>query len=469
MLQNIFLWIMEHIFKIKTQTTANEINKNRNYELEYERIDQINFTAIFSNKIANYTANDSNIDVTGTNERAKYFNDIAQSIKRKLKKISSTILGVGGIAIIPYVKKGKIYYNIIPQSRVTIDEKTGDLITGMTILAESKVVSDYTSQKIYYRWANYQIKNGNLIIQQKFTDENGSELKDTPEFWAGIQTILSISNVDRVPLAFIISPVNNRQINDNYGVPITYGCDETITEIRECLKQIVREFKAKETFIGVDYSMFKKDKNGNWGLPDDGLYKKFNSDKDDFWEIFSPDIRQSSYYERLKELYSRLEKEIGTSAGILTEIETKDATATAIKKSLFDTLAIVDDLRDNLEQGFDDFFKACDVLANAYNVVPSGTFELSFDWDLSLLEEPSETYNQYVQGVSQGVVKKEELRQFIFSDETLEESKKAIEEIEEETPSVDKLLDDEEDNADNDEDKQNNKDDKKNKENEEKE
>ena len=201
------------------------------------------------------------------------------------------------------------------------------------------------------------------------------------------------------------------------------------------------------------------------------MYRKFNSDKDDFWEVFSPEIRQSSYYERLRELYSRLEKEIGTSAGILTEIETANATATAIKRALYDTLTIVDDLRDNLEQGFDDFFKACDVLANAYNVVPSGAFEISYDWDLSLLEEPSETYNQYVQGVSQGVVKKEELRQFIFSDETLEESKKAIEEIEEETPSVDKLLNDEEDNDNKDkqDNKNDNKDDKKNKGNEEKE
>lgn len=461
MLQNIFLWIMEHIFKIKTQTTPDVVSQNNDYQREYERIDQINFTSIFANKISNYVANDSNIDVTGTSERAKYFNEIAQSMKRKLKKISSTILGVGGIAIVPYVKKGKIYYNIVPQNRILIDEKTGDLITGATILAESKVVSDLVSQKIYYRWTNYQIRNNNLIIQQKFTDENGNELKDTPEFWAGVQTILSISNVDRVPFGFVISPVNNRKPSDDYGVPITYGCDETIAEIRECLKQIVREFKAKETFIGIDYSMFKKDKNGHWELPEDGLYKKFNSDKDDFWEVFSPEIRQSSYYERLRELYSRLEKEIGTSAGILTEIETANATATAIKRALYDTLTIVDDLRDNLEQGFDDFFKACDVLANAYNVVPSGAFELSFDWDLSLLEEPSETYNQYVQGVSQGVVKKEELRQFIFSDETLGESKKAIEEIEEETPSVDKLLEE-----DNDKDKQ---DDKKNKENEEKE
>ena len=228
MLQNIFLWLIEHIFKIKTQTTPDVVSQNNDYQREYERIDQINFTSIFANKLSNYVANDSNIDVIGTSERAKYFNEIAQSMKRKLKKISSTILGVGGIAIVPYVKKGKIYYNIVPQNRILIDEKTGDLITGATILAESKVVSDLVSQKIYYRWTNYQIRNNNLIIQQKFTDENGNELKDTPEFWAGVQTILSISNVDRVPFAFVISPVNNRKPSDDYGVPITYGCDETI-------------------------------------------------------------------------------------------------------------------------------------------------------------------------------------------------------------------------------------------------
>ena len=172
MLKNVYLWIMEHIFKIKTQTTPDVVSQNNDYQREYERIDQINFTSIFANKISNYVANDSNIDVTGTSERAKYFNEIAQSMKRKLKKISSTILGVGGIAIVPYVKKGKIYYNIVPQNRILIDEKTGDLITGATILAESKVVSDLVSQKIYYRWTNYQIRNNNLIIQQKFTDEN---------------------------------------------------------------------------------------------------------------------------------------------------------------------------------------------------------------------------------------------------------------------------------------------------------
>ena len=74
MLQNIYLWIIEHIFKIKTQTTDIEVNNNSSYSAEYQRIDEINFTAIFANKIANYTANDSNMDVKGDSPRAKYFN-----------------------------------------------------------------------------------------------------------------------------------------------------------------------------------------------------------------------------------------------------------------------------------------------------------------------------------------------------------------------------------------------------------
>ena len=444
MLQNIYLWIIEHIFKIKTQTTDIEVNNNSSYSAEYQRIDEINFTAIFANKIANYTANDSNMDVKGDNPRAKYFNEIAQSIRRKIKKISSMALGTGGIAIVPYIKGGKIFYNLVDQSRLLINEETGDLITSATMLADSKSINDILGKRVYMRWTNYKIENGSLVIEQKYTDENGNELENIPEFWQTIPQMIVISNVDRVPFGFVKCPRDNRKAKDSYGVPITYGCEDTIEEIRECLKQVAREYKIKESFIGVDYTMFKKDKYGSWELPHDGLYRKFNSDKDDFWEVFSPDIRDSSYYNRLQELYSRLEKQIGTSAGILTEIKTQDATATAIKRASYDTFTIVDDLRDNLEKALDDFFKACDVFANAYNIVPNGTYVLSFDWGCSLFEDTQETFNQYIQGISQGVVSKAELRQFIFSNESIEDSEKAVEKIESEVDDVDKLLEDQE-------------------------
>ena len=59
MLKNIFLWIIQTLFKKETEATKRELEDNQKYAVEYERIDKINFNAIFSNKIANYVSNDS--------------------------------------------------------------------------------------------------------------------------------------------------------------------------------------------------------------------------------------------------------------------------------------------------------------------------------------------------------------------------------------------------------------------------
>jgi hypothetical protein len=178
--------------------------------------------------------------------------------------------------------------------------------------------------------------------------------------------------------------------------------------------------------------------NGENTLPINGLFKKIDSGEDSFFEVFDPAFRP--YTDRLQELYKRLEHEIGTSAGIVSETQTQNATATEIKKSMYDTFTIVDDMRSNIEKGLEDFFYACNVLANAYNLSLQGDYELGFDWDYSLLEDSAETFNQLVTGQSKGVIKDVELRQFLMPNETLDEAQKAIDEIKESEPSVADLI-----------------------------
>lgn len=72
MLKNIFLWILQNVFKVNTQTTQKEVDDNQKYAAEYERIDDINFNSIFSNKLANYVINDSNVNITGENARVEF-------------------------------------------------------------------------------------------------------------------------------------------------------------------------------------------------------------------------------------------------------------------------------------------------------------------------------------------------------------------------------------------------------------
>lgn len=433
MLKNLWMWILTNVFKIQTQTTQKEIDDNSKYARAYESIDNINFDALFSNKLANYTISDSNMDIEGKNARVDLLNKTGQSLWKKAKKIVSMAFGYGGVIIVPYVKGGKIYYNLVPQDRLTIDEIEGETITGATVLAERKVIEGTISQKVYLRWTNYRIKNNNLTITQQYSDEDGNKIP-TPDFWKGIQEVRTITNVDRCLFGYIKSPVNNRRPSDKYGVPITYGCDATILEIRQTMKQMVREYELKEAFVGVDATMF----NGKNGLPVNGLFKKIDSTSDDFFEVFDPQFRD--YTIRLQELYKRLEHEIGTSYGILSEVNTAQATATEIKRSMYDTFTLCDDMRTNFEKGMDDFFYACNVLANAFNLSPQGKYEVSFNWSYSLLEDTESEWTHLTYGQSNGIVKDVELRQWIYPDETIEEAQKVIEEIKETQPNVKDLL-----------------------------
>ena len=433
MFKSIIQYILNNIFKINTQTTKKEIDDNSKYAKLYESINDINFGAIFSNKLANYTISDSTMNIEGENARVDLLDKTGQSMWKKAKKITSMAFGYGGVIIVPYVKGGKIYYNLVPQSRLTIDETDGELITGATVLAEKKVISGTISQTTYLRWTNYKVENGNMVITQQFSDDKGNKIP-TPDFWKDIQEVRTITNVDRVLFGYIKSPINNRKTNDKYGVPITYGCEATILEIKETMKQIIREYELKECFVGADVTMF----NGNNALPQNGLFKKVNADSDDFFEVFDPQFRD--YTTRLQELYKRLEHEIGTSYGILSEVDSQQATATEIKRSMYDTFTICDDMRSNIEKGMDDFFYACNVLANAYNLSPQGEYEVNFDWSYSLLEDTQTEWSQLTYAQNKGIVSKVELRQWLKPDETLEESQKAIQEIEEQEPSVDDLL-----------------------------
>ena len=433
MFKSVIQYILNNIFKIKTQTKAKEIDDNQKYASEYERIDDINFNAIFSNKLANYVINDSNLDITGENARVDLLNKTGQSMWKKAKKMTSMGFGYGGVIIVPYVKGGKIYYNLVPQNRVTIDEIDGDLITGATVLAEKKTIGGSLNSKTYMRWTNYQVKNGNITITQQFSDEKGNKIP-APEFWKNIQEVQVITGVDRVLFGYLKSPINNRSASDTYGVPITYGCDSTILEIKDTLKQIVREYDLKQAFVGADATMF----NGKDGLPLNGLFKKIDSGDDSFFEVFDPQFRD--YTTRLQELYKRLEHEVGTSYGILSEVTTQNATATEIKRSMYDTFTICDDMRTNIEKAMEDFFYSCNVLANAYNLSPQGEYELAFDWSYSLLEDPQQEFSQLIQAESKGIVSKVEIRQWLNPDETLEEAEAKIKEIEESNPDIKQLL-----------------------------
>lgn len=415
--------------KSNNNTETTEINDK--FTFDYENKNGINFTAIFANKIANYVVNDSNIDLEGNDKRTELLKKTVKKFKKKLKKIVSRTLGTGGTLIIPYVANKKIYFNVITQNRLSINKKIGDDIVDCTIMAEHII----KNKNHYYRWADYTLKDNVLFIKYRATqDGEPINMINIPE-WASIQDMI-IPNVDRMPFMFLKSPVDNRQESDDYGVPITYGCEKEIKDIKDTLKQILREYDLKEAFVGADVTMFK----GDDALPTTGLYKKINAGEDNFWEVFDPAFRDTSYYNKLMNQCALLEKQIGTSKGILTDPLTTYQNTDETRRGLYDTFSIVNDIRSEISDGLDDFLYACNVLANYYNLTPMGKFEIKEDWDYSFIEDSATQWSQLIQAHSKGAIKTVELRQFIKPNETLEEAQVVIDEIDESEPDLDTLL-----------------------------
>lgn len=424
------------LFGKTTQTTDKEYCSNDKYSDEYEDISEINFNAMFSKRLSNYVCNGSTLNVDGENKRTELLNEFISEIWKSKNKTVSRIFGTGGVVIVPYVNEGKVYYEMISQSSLSINSKQGGKIIDATILADTYIRNDVFTSTTFYRWADYTIVDDTLYINQRYTNDQGELVTPKPDIWEDVNDEFIIPNVDRVLFAYFLSPVDNRTTSDLYGVPITYGTDSTIAKIIKTLSDIDREYEIKKSFVGADETMF----NGDNALPTNGLYRKVDAGVDDFWEVFDPSIRESAYYTKLTNELAMLEKEVGTSKGILTEPLSTYQNVDEVRRALFDTLSIVNEMRDNITDGLKDLLYSVDVLANYFNLTPQGDYVINTTWGKGLTESFTETLNNLNVGLEKGYISKAEVRNTIKDNETMEESEQAISELEAKNPTAKQLL-----------------------------
>lgn len=416
----------------KSIVTDMQRNINAAYTAEYEDISKINYTAMLANKIATLATADSDFDIPIENNRAELLRNAGFSVWNKIKNIIARSLGTGGVLIVPYVQNSNIYFDVVTQDRLSVNKKSGNDIINATILADSVVVDNIR----YFRFVTYNIENGNLTISNRVTTEYGRSA--TVEQWKDIQDI-AISNVERMPFGYIKSPIDNRRSNDNYGVPITYGCNKIIKEIEDCLEQYKDEFKLKEVRIRVDERDLR-DRNGEKQLTSKLFLKGHNNANDkNMFDVFDPAIRENSYHTRLTDLYELLEKAVGLSRGALTEPNTTYENSQKIREAVGSTWSIIYDIRKSAEKGMNDFLYACDVLANYYELSPPGEYFPKFDWDCSMIESTTETWKQLKDSQSIGIRSKAELRAW-QTGESLEDAQKAVDEITAKEPGITSLL-----------------------------
>ena len=443
-LQEFIQWVLR-LFG-KKPIREKDVNEAHNHETAYENIKDINFAAIFGNALANKTIAKSTVDVVGkddkNNKRSEFINHAIQNIWRESKKITAQAVGKGGKVIVPYISGGRPYFDIVDQSRLYITNAIGNEIYSASIIADMQMINE----RRFYRWADYTLKDGNHIIRNRATNESGGTVAlASIEAWSGISEEIIIGNVDRLLIGFFKNTTDNRRDKEYYGVPITYGCEHIIEEIKEHLKLIQREYKLMRPMVGLDSTLWN-DPNTKETVQDKDkpFVKLFNGSKDDksLWEIYAPAIRDSAMLSRLKELYERLEKAVGTSKGILTEQTTTNATATEILHGQYDTFCLVESLRTEWEEVMEDLAYAYDVFAEFYGLTPAGgrnSHKIIWDWDMRLTENSTEKYNQLSDLHSKGGLWLAELRQHEKGG-TIEENQAVVDAIKESEPTLNQLM-----------------------------
>ena len=427
---NVFTQIWDRVLSLFGRKSLDKSaqRKTREYTDDYERTERINFTSIFATALANKAVSDSAVvvkDGAGSqSRRSEWLNDGLQKVWSKSKTVVSQTLGKGGKVLVPYVRDGKPFVDIIDQSRMAITAMRGDEIVGATLMADIASVNG----KVYYRFADYSLEGTTHKIRYRATNSSGGEVElgIIPE-WAEFQPEIVVNGAEHILFAYLRCPQDSREDRQLVGVPITYGADEVIRDLNTCLADIRREYSLKKPFVGADDRLFGKDEQ----LPAGGLFKRLRTTglKDgQFWEVFDPAIRDSSYLARFKQLCALLENAVGVSPGILTEPRTAAATATEIKTANAATFAMVDAIRANIKDAFWQLVYALDVLAEAYGATPAGSmgdWQILWDWDLSMMESSTETFNQLSELESRGLILPERLVSWATG-QTMEEAKAEV-------------------------------------------
>lgn len=442
---NVFNTIWDYVLSLFSKRELNKTAQHNSklHKEEYERMERINFTAIFANALAKKAVSDSTMTVKDSagkdSRRSEWLTDGLQKVWSKNKSVVSQALGKGGKVFVPYVQDGRPYVDVIDQSRMAITAMKGDEIIGATLMADISSVDG----KVYYRFADYEL-NGNVhTIRNRATTDQGSavELEIVPE-WAGILPEIVLNGVEHILFGYLKCPTDSREDKQIMGVPITFGAEETMRDLHTCLADMRREYNLKKSFVGADDRLFGKDDK----MPDNGLFKKFKPTglkEGSFWEVFDPAIRDSSYLARFQQLCGLLESSVGVSPGVLTEPRTANATATEIRSANAATFAMVDAIRENIETAFRQTAYALDVLAEFYSATPAGAmgdWQIIWDWDMSMMEASTETFTQLSELESRGLILPERLVSWTTG-MSIEEAKAEVEAAQAlQTPTVDSLL-----------------------------
>nr|DAQ62387.1 MAG TPA: portal protein [Caudoviricetes sp.] len=373
--------------------------------------------AAISREFATSTTVEFESEITGS-KRADYLNNKYKKLKKKLRKNLEYGCSLGGLVFKPYVANGQLLVDIVkatnffPVSYDSNEECTAG------IFVSRKIDGKYYYTRLEYHDLDPSTKK--YIIHNKAymstTEEVlGQEIKlSAVEDWKNIQETVGIDNIDRPLFGYFKIPFANTIDPDSpNGVSVYSRAVGLIEEADKQFSRLLWEFEGSELAIDADPTALQTSKimSDKLELPrlKDRLFRATGTNKDGkaFYEVFSPQIRETDLYKGFNDILKRIEFICGMAYGTISDPELIEKTATEIISAKQRSYATISDIQTALEDALEDTIYAMDVLATLYHLAPLGKYETSYEWDDSIIVDAKEEQSIMMQEANMGYIKKE--------------------------------------------------------------
>lgn len=379
----------------------------------------LNLGATIASEFARLIMIEFESKITGS-KRADYLQEQYEKLTKQLRVRLEAGCTVGGIMLKPYVRNGVILPDCNTQDKFIPLSYSNGIITAAAFFNQEVKGKNYYTR---IEKQTYSYENKSHTIESHFfvssnPDNIGSEIKPEnfdSKMWAGIDPYIVINDVDRPLFAFWKVPFANHIESDSpLGVSVYSRAIKLLNEADLQWDRYLWEFEGGELAVDAGEEVLRQrpgEKSLETASTRDRLFRKINIDSDSnsdksFYEVFNPNLRDENYARGLNEILRRIEWNCSLAYGTLSNPQDVDKTAEEIKASKQRSYTAVSDMQSSLEAVLEDYIYACNAMADACNLSPSGEYEVSFNWGDGVLEDKDKEQAIQLNEVNSGIRKK---------------------------------------------------------------
>ena len=256
-------------------------------------------------------------------------------------------------------------------------------------------------------------------------------LEDVPR-WEHLQPEAIVTETE-APLIgwYKVAASNTVDVDSPLGASVYARAADTIRQADLQYSRILWEYEASEMAIDVDPSALRPRKIAGGGMEmpklNQRLFRAVDIDKGDhdLYEVFAPQIRDSALFVGLNNLLMRIEDQCGLSRGTISDANVEPRTATELKIVRARSYQTITDNQRSLEKCLKDVVAAMDRYATIYHLAPEGEYDVSFEWDDSILTDTDQQTQERLMLMNSGIMSKTEFRMWYFG-ETRAQAEAAI-------------------------------------------